>query len=661
MNKIIIKTLILKNFKGIKELVVNFGDKTDVLGDNGTGKTTVFDAYNWLLFDKDHLDRVVGDKEANFQIKTLDSNNNVIHGLDHEVIGVFNLNGKDKVLSKIYREKWTKRRGEAEKQMTGHETEYFIDDVPVKKAEYQQEVNNIMNETIFKLISNPLYFSNNLKWQDRRDIILKIVGDITQEQIMNYKPELRALEKYLDDKDIETLKKSIAARKAKLNKDIQSIPARIDEVNNSIQELDWDSLNQELWTYENDLKQVDEELLDNSKASKDTLEKQKKLYSLKSKLQTMEHEADSSKDKPLFDLKSKLQEANFELKSIEAKLNNLHEKKKFYEVKSSELAENTKKLKEEFYKVRDAILEFNESEFICPTCKRAFDTEDIEAKKAEMLENFNQNKAKKLEVINAKGKKGKADSKKLEDDIKEINSQIEKANLYIAACTDNIEKIENEIANFKPEDTLSGNKEYQDLKKEIENIESLIAKESNSMENDDITAALKIRKQEIVSKIDEIKKQLNCKEQNEKFKTRINELMEEEKKIANQIAEAEKQEFLCEGYIKTKVELLEAGINKKFKYVSFKMFEVQQNGGVNEFCEALINGVPFSIANTASQINAGIDIINELSAYYQISAPVFIDNRESINELIECNAQLVNLIVSQDKNLKIESKEREVA
>lgn len=185
----------------------------------------------WLLFDKDSHDR------ATFEIKTLDNNNVSIHGLEHEVKGVLNIDGKDITLGKIYKEKWTKRRGEAEKQLTGHETLYIIDEVPVKKKEYQEIINNIIDEILFKLITNPLYFSANMKWQERRTVLLDIIGDITTEKIVNYKSDLNPLLELLGDKDIDTLKKSVQARKRKLNEEIKSIPYRVDECNNSIKKL----------------------------------------------------------------------------------------------------------------------------------------------------------------------------------------------------------------------------------------------------------------------------------------------------------------------------------------------------------------------------------------------------------------------------------------
>ncbi|MDU4600205.1 MAG: ATP-binding protein [Clostridium sporogenes] len=233
--QIILSSLKLKNFKGVKDLTIDFSNITNIFGENGTGKTTIADAFMWLLFDKDNHDR------ATFEIKTLDKDNNVIHGLEHEVTGILNVDGKSITLSKIYKEKWTKRRGEAEKQLTGHETLYSIDEVPVKKKEYQETINSVIGENLFKLITNPLYFSTNMKWQERRTVLLDIIGDITTEKIVNYKNDLKPLLELLGDKDIDTLKKSVQARKRKLNDEIKAIPIRIDEANNSIKEIDYEA------------------------------------------------------------------------------------------------------------------------------------------------------------------------------------------------------------------------------------------------------------------------------------------------------------------------------------------------------------------------------------------------------------------------------------
>jgi hypothetical protein len=101
---------------------------------------------------------------------------------------------------------------------------------------------------------------------------------------------------------------------------------------------------------------------------------------------------------------------------------------------------------------------------------------------------------------------------------------------------------------------------------------------------------------------------------------------------------------------------LEQLVNDRFELVTFKLFETQVNGGETPTCKALINGVPFSDANTASKINAGVDIINVLCDYYKVTAPIFIDNRESVTKLIDSDSQIINLVVDPSKKkLKVKS------
>ncbi|KON09720.1 AAA family ATPase [Clostridium botulinum] len=643
--QIILNSLKLKNFKGIKDLTIDFSNITNIFGENGTGKTTIADAFMWLLFDKDSHDR------ATFEIKTLDNNNVSIHGLEHEVKGVLNIDGKDITLGKIYKEKWTKRRGEAEKQLTGHETLYIIDEVPVKKKEYQEIINNIIDEILFKLITNPLYFSANMKWQERRTVLLDIIGDITTEKIVNYKSDLNPLLELLGDKDIDTLKKSVQARKRKLNEEIKSIPYRVDECNNSIKEVDLEALEFRKRGIISGIKSLEEQLLDSSKVNEEVLKEKDKLYSLKSKLRDMEYKASMEANKPKQELEHKKMEIESNIFKSNSKIKGLEDKKDLYENQVDILNKKADELRNKWFQVNSKKLQFNENEFICPTCKRPFEADDIENKKREMEENFNQDKAKKLSEIQTQGKGSKENIEKVKADIESIKSDIEALNISLSDFEIIKQQLEEQIKNYIPKDPLIGIKEYEDLKAKIAELEAKL-QQPTTVNNQ--VQEIKERKSKLETELEEVNKDLAYKEQNEKLKNRIQELQEKEKKLAQQIAELEGQEYLCEEFIKTKVELLESSINSKFKYVSFKLFDTQVNGGLNETCEALINGVPFSNANTASQINAGLDIINALSEHYSVQAPIFIDNRESINNLIDINSQIINLIVSKDKNLRVE-------
>ena len=221
-----LKVLDLKNFKGIKQFKLIL-DKTEVkvYGANAAGKTTLVDAFMWLLFDKDSQDR------KDFEIKTLDGDNNPIHFLDHEVTGDFEIDGRTFTLSKRLKEKWVKKRGQAEQEFSGHETTYYIDGVPCKKAEYQKYVDEIIKEKTFKLLTNPLTFEA-MKWQDKRKTLFEVCGTINDVSVPGYDK----LQQHLNGKEVDEFKKSLAATKKKLKKDIEDIPPRIDELRRCIDE-----------------------------------------------------------------------------------------------------------------------------------------------------------------------------------------------------------------------------------------------------------------------------------------------------------------------------------------------------------------------------------------------------------------------------------------
>lgn len=217
--------LTLSNFKGIKSLEIDFnGKNADISGQNATGKTTIVDAFTWLLFDKDSNDK------KDFNIKTIDENGNVIHGLEHSVTAILDISGTRIELKKSYYEKWTKQRGSVDKVFTGHTTDYFVDGVPVKKSEYADKIASIVSEDIFKLLANPLYFNDQLHWQKRRELLFQVCGDVSDDDVISQKPKLAELKGILGNHKIDDYKKNINSRKRKVNDELEKIPVRIDEV-----------------------------------------------------------------------------------------------------------------------------------------------------------------------------------------------------------------------------------------------------------------------------------------------------------------------------------------------------------------------------------------------------------------------------------------------
>lgn len=656
--KIILKKLELKNFKGIKDLVINFGDVTSISGKNATGKTTVVDAFTWLLFGKDSKDRTT------FNIKTLDANGEELHGLEHSVTGELEVDGQAITIQRLYKEKWTKQRGQAQAELKGHTTEYFINEVPTSMKDYQARVNQIFEENKFKLVTSPLYFTN-LKWQDQRKMLLEIIGDIDEETVINYNPSLEPLRNLLTD-GIDNLLKVVKAKISKLKDNVKSIPFRIDECNNSIIDEDFQALEFRKRGIESGIKSLDESIEDKSKVNDRKLELSNKIFELKQQFQAKYNKAKSDMELPKMQLKNDMRELEYKLQDQErdyrtAVRTEEHLEREIVEGKNSisKLKFENEGLREEFSKVKGETLEIDESQFVCPMCKREFETNDIEAKKAELLSNFNTDKEERMKNIQARGKTNNATIAKIEANISTLNNKLIETSEYINGIKQKVEETKEQINNLSVQLSISDcTKEIkfegmEELKAEIKNLED----EMRSISIGDSNMELKVRKANLVKELEEVNRLLAGRENNDKLILRIKELQAEERGLAAKIAELEGQQFMCEEFIRTKVELLEGSINNKFAgSISFKLFNKQINGGLNECCEATVNGVPFSNANTASQINAGLSIVNTLSKHFNVQAPIFIDNAESVNKIGETDSQLIKLIVSLDNTLKVEVK-----
>lgn len=653
--KIKLISLELKNFKGIKEQLITFGDITQISGDNGTGKSSIFDSFCWLLFGKNSTDKKV------FEVQTLDEFNNIIHHLEHSVTGVLEVDGVQKTFKRTLKEKWQKKRGQAEQELTGTETLYEIDDIPVKQKEYLEKISKILDENMFKLLTNPLYFPN-MEWKKQREILLDIIGDLDEESVINYNSKLKPLLKLLEETNIDDFNKRVAASIKKLKDKVKDIPARIDENNNSMCTEDFTELEKEKITLQNKINVIDEQITDLSKANEGKLLLQEELYATKDKLNVLRNEALKNANKPLNEVqekinnvKAELQELNFKIRITERNRDNFYNTNLEQEKIIVRLKEEKQKLLDKYHFENKQDFIFDESETSCKCCGREYDLEKIEEIKADHEKIFNSNKKGKLLLITNDGTKYKNNIEKAEkllvkdkEEVERLTNEVielEKQNTELETKLVDLEKQKSEINIDNP--VIEGEKEL------LSQIEAIQGQISNFKSNDNST--LIAEKKSLQEQLSNIDKLLGKQQTNEDLKVRIQELNQEEKDLNIQIAALEGQQFLGEEFIRTKVELLESTINQKFKgEVQFKLFSEQINGGISETCIATVNGVPFTDANTASKMNAGISILNTLCEHYKVNAPVFLDNSESVNKIKDTESQLILLKVSQDKKLKVE-------
>lgn len=636
----------LSNFKGVKSFTLETGGASaKVYGDNATGKTTLFDAFTWLLFDKDSQNK------KDFEIKTLSKDNKAVSGVEHEVSAVLLIDGKSVELKKVYSEKWTKKRGSAKQVFSGHTTDYYVNDVPVKKKEFTEKVNDIISEDIFKLITSPSYFNEQMKWQDRLNVLMEIGGAVTDEDVISKNNSLSKLQSILDGKSLDEQKRILAEKRKKITKLLEQYPVRIDEINRSIDDvsdLNHEQLKEELKALESSLMALEDKV--RSIRSDAGADRKKRMLQLEGDLQQIMNEYDSKRFQVVNEKKEAYYKAKNDLSQIQNDLSNLITKKEHLTSFLSQIDKERFELREEWSKKYEESFEDHQTD--CPTCGQSLPEEKIQA----AIEKFNLQKSAFLERIADKGKQLGIEYDNKQNELYEVDEQLQKLNLEEKFKASNLEKLKENMeqaeASIAP---LSDNPMYLDKVEELEKINN----EIQSYEQETSGAVQTINEQ-IKEKKQEMKLVLNdllCIDKAKQALKRIEELKDEERKMADEYNEVEQQSFLIEEFIRTKMNLMEERINSKFKYARFKLFEEQVNGGLTETCETLYEGVPYSKGlNNAARINVGLDIINTLNEHYGISAPIFVDNSEAVTCLIDVNAQVISLIVSdKDKQLRVET------
>lgn len=644
MKEIKLKQLELTNFKKTKSLVIDFKQVTNIRGKNESGKTTIFDAFTWLLFDKDSSDR------SNFDIKTLDEKGQPYHGLDHNVTGVLEVDGNEWKLSKTYKEKWVKKRGDVNKELTGHETIHEINGVPVSKSEYTNKINDFIDSDSFKLLTNPLYFSIGLDWKKRRAILIDILGQVADEQVIYYNEDLKPLESRLEGMDVDTLLKQTKASKTKLNNEIKAIPTRIDEASRSIKELDFKAILKEKTEIEKELEKVQLTLSSNTVDNESKLKIRDQIYDIKTEMKDFEYNYKNkikTQKQPFIDKINELKD------DLETEENEIRKANRELTIRHLDLEGFEKKLakgRKDYIETSNEKLDIPEHIKECPTCKRAFEESTVHEEIEKLEANFNLNKSNNLERLINYGNGIKEDQTITIAKVHELEKEIEKTKGNIEKLAESLETEKEKLFNI-PDEPFTQSKEYLAMEEKLAQLE--IQFQSN--DGAEAREELKTKENELKLQIKDLDSELIYQQMNETLRERVKGLEEELRDLSQKFADLENIEYLCEEFIRTKVELLENEVNKKFDFVKFKLFATQVNGGIAETCEALINGVPFSTANTASKLNAGIDIVNTLSEHLQVNAPIFLDNRESVTDIIESKSQLVNLFVdANEKQLRVE-------
>lgn len=649
--------LVLDNFKGAKHFELNAEGKDIVVkGENNTGKTTIADAFYWLLFNKDSKGA------TKFSIKTLDSTGEEINNLKHSVYAVLDIDGKEQHIKKTYSEKWTRKRGQAKSTFTGHETVYELgateDELtPKKLKDFNEFINSIINdEQIFKLTTNPFWF-NSLKQDERKKILMSLVDEVTDEDVINSDSKLKELKKLLGDGSLEDFKMRISRNKKSINEDLKAIPVRVDEINHNmpdVRKYNKQALEEELNEINNQINQVDIEIKDVSNG----LEIEKIEKAIKSKELDIQYLKDNHNHGNKRELSSLINQDSELQNAIATKRRDLSNLTAELQKNESVIEEQNEKFKALGIKHKELVNEQKEftTATVCDCCGQDIPDHMQQEAIQKMKENYNADKSERLEKIQSDGIEIRNKVKQLSEQNDEIESTMEELKEEIEKETKNVEEVKESIKKIESNNTdVKDTDEYKQLDSEIKALKEKKGQFIQSM-SEDVQNIVKSKKDPLINQQQEVKQKLDDIQVSQRALDRIKELETKQEQLAQEYNELEHATFLTEEFTKQKVNLMEGSINDKFEITKFKLFDVQINQGVQDVCIATHNGVPFdSGLNNAARINVGLDIINALSKHYDFYAPIMIDNAESVTDVHKTTSQQIQLEVSKkDKALTVE-------
>ena len=649
LSQIKLVRLTLENFKGVTRFTLEpDGKDIAVLGDNAAGKTTLADGFSWLLFGKDSQGR------ADFEIKTLSATGEAVHGLEHSVEAVLSIGTFRLELRKVHREKWTKKRGSAEKEFTGHTRDHFINGVPVTQSEYESQVAaTITTEEISKLLTNPIHFAERLHWQERRKKLLEVCGDISDVEVIESSRDLADLAGILDGRSIDDHRKVAQAQRRKINEELQRVPVRIDEVNRGLPDIegDEDALKGQVSGLRNHRADIE---LERSRIQSggEIAEKTKRIREIESELIDERNRQKSKAGESVGELRTQVSRAQQADETNMHVLGRLESEIEETEHEADSLESLMAGRRELWHQIDSQGFSPQPGNDVCAACGQNLPADHVKdaSEKAEAA--FNAEKARQLQEIAEEGKRFRARHGKLETVVKLKRKVIEGCKKDAEKSQRKLDELKLQIAEHEDKPIMASVKEPE-LEAAKAELETEIAELRRGTEK--ALSAVDEELEALNAEIIEAETQLNKISQRESGEERIKQLKADERRLASNYEELERQLYLIEEFTRQKVTLLTDQINSHFELARFKLFDTLVNGGVDECCEVTYGGVPWGSLNSGAQINIGLDVIRTLSKHHGISPPIFIDHAESVTQLLETPGQQIRLAVSaEDGSLRVE-------
>lgn len=633
--------LTLTNFKGIKSYHLDpQGADITIDGMNGTGKSTLFDAFTWLLFGKD------SHGATKFWTKPRDAQGREIEGAEPIVEATLEIDSQQVQLRRELKENWVQHRGELERERKSDTTKLFIDDVPKKLTDYQAYIDGLIDEGLFKLLTVPGAF-NQLKTAQQRDILMTLFPEVEDDEVIKSDDQLSGLKNVLDGKSVDDKRKEISYQRKEFKKQVDGIPARIDEAERAKQqpEATQDQLAEMQATYEQAIADLQTQI-NLAKSTDGDAQRQQAIADLKVKLTQTEASYNAGIELKLGDIRKRVndqQQAVFTLKQNKQLLESNVARAKDLLVSAQSKHDS---LLDQYH--TEAKVVFDEADLNCPTCHQPLP----EGQAEELRKEFNVKHSDKLSSLIAQGKASTSEIEKQQLDLDSNQTSLADISNDLLQAEKQLQSSQDELRH-KQEQTPAFNQteSYKQQQASIAKLEQ--ANESTGTEE---LANLKQQLTQQESGLQSVKNDLGKYEQIEIQDERIAQLKKDEAKYKAKAQELEGQDYLLQQFTRAKSGLIESKLNELFQVVKFHLFDTQKDGTVVDTVQTTVDGIDYGAGlNTGARMRAGLDIINALDRKHGVEAPIFIDNAEGLTEIFPTDAQQIRLKVTDDKYLKVEA------
>lgn len=651
-----INSIRLRNFKNTADSTYRFdGKNASVYGTNASGKTTIYDAFTWVLFDKNSLGATAFDMKPVGLVKP-----------EVEVTLALSVDGREIELKKVLTEKWTKKRGEEFETLTGNESRFWINGIEKKQGDYKAFLDAIISEKDFRMLTSAEYFLG-LKKPEMRNVLVNMAGGVSDMDIAGDDAQLISLVHLMQDKGYssEDLLKLCKQNIALYNTEQQSIGPRIDEVRRMMPvEADYSQLEAGLATAKDYIKQIDERLSSSRTAAAEANRKHLDVVVLKNKIDAYARQKIDEANKEFYARKVRIQQAASAIQTAVAKVNpsaiesltvQLEERRKAHKELSDEYIRLFADRKAEADTMPEKL---DDNALTCDKCGQTLPQDQIEVVQDTALRLWQNKKDANLKALDTKLNAVIARGQTVKDMIKVMEERLAKAVEEQEVAKREVELAKQYYLEISTENTqqeplkeidLTGDPVYDEMNERLKALESSITAPEDKTDN------LLASKAKLESQVQEIVKRLNGREEREKGLNRVEELTARGQQLSGMVAFEKSRQFQVERFIRAKAERLESRINSMFDNISFRLFDIQINGAIVDDCEPLIKNVTYKDASNSERIRANLDIVKAMQTAQGHTVVCWIDNAEAATYLRSMSCQLIRLVVSeQDKFLRIE-------